>query len=118
MLKLEVIAANAVKITAPVKLKADDFITVAAQIDSLISQHGQIRLLIDASVFSGWGNAEAIKTHVGFVWSHQRKVERIAIIAAHEWQHWLIAAVGIFVHPKMRAYDKGREVEALQWIIE
>jgi hypothetical protein len=118
MIRVEAISANLVKIIAPEKLKADDFLQIAPQIDSLISQHGQIRLLIDASVFSGWGNAEAIKTHVGFVWSHQRKVERIAIIAAHEWQHWLIAAVGIFVHPKMRAYDKGREVEALQWIIE
>ena len=67
MLKLEVIAANAVKITAPVKLKADDFSKVAAQINSLIDQHGQIRLLIDASVFSGWRNLAAIKKHAGFV---------------------------------------------------
>ena len=101
----------------PEKLKADDFRQIAPQIDSLISKNGKIRLLIDASGFNGWENIEAFENHVGFVKNHQQKVERIAVIAAHDWQHWLIAMVRIFVHPEVRAYDKNHESEALQWIV-
>jgi hypothetical protein len=94
-----------------------NFLQIGPQIDSLIRQHGQIRLLIDASKFTGWENIAAFENHAGFVKSHQQKVERIAVIVAHEWQHWLVGAVRMFVHPKVRAYEKSREGEALQWIV-
>ena len=117
MLKMEVISANAVKITAPEKLKADDFLQIAPQIDSLISQHGQLRLLIDASDFGGWENISAFGNHAGFVKSHQQRVERIAVIVGYKWQHWLVGAARMFVHPTVRVYEKSREAEALQWIL-
>jgi hypothetical protein len=117
MIKTEIISPNALKIVVPDKLKADDFRQIAPQIDSLISQHGKIRLLIDASGFNGWENIAAFEKHAGFVKDHQRKIERFAVIAAHEWQHWLIGAVRIFVHPEVRAYDDSHASEALRWIV-
>lgn len=117
MIKTEVISANTLKITVPEKLKADDFRQIAPQFDSLISQHGKVRLLIDASRFNGWENIAAFENHARFVKSHQQKVERIAVIAGHEWQHWLVGAIRMFVHPDVRAYDKSHENEALQWIV-
>ena len=118
MIKTEIISANALKIVVPDKLKADDFRQIAPQIDSLISQHGKIRLLIDASGFNGWENIAAFEKHAGFVKNHQKKIERVAVIAAHEWQHWLIGAIRIFVHPEVRAYDQSHASQALQWIVE
>src|SRR5271165_328285 len=106
MIKTEIISANALRIIAPEKLKADDFRQVAPQVDSLISQHGKIRLLIDASGFNGWENFAAFANHVGFVKNHQQKVERIAVIAARDWQYWVIGAVKVFLHPEVRAFDK------------
>jgi len=100
----------------PKKLKADDFRQLAPQIDSIIKQHGKIRLLIDASQFNGWENVAAFESHAGFVKNHQNKIDRIAVIAAHDWQHWLIGTVRIFLHPEVKAYDVGHEREALQWI--
>lgn len=117
MIKTEIISPNALKIVVPDKLKADDFRQIAPQIDSLINQHGKIRLLIDASGFNGWENIAAFEKHAGFVKDHQQKIERIAVIAAHEWQHWLIGAVRIFVHPEVRADDKSHASEALRWIV-
>ena len=117
MITTEIISANALRITLPDKLNADDFHHIAPQIDSLISQHGQIRLLIDASRFHGWENIGAFETHAGFVKDHQQKIQRIAVIAAHDWQHWLIGAIRIFVHPEARAYDRSHESEAMQWIV-
>jgi len=117
MIKTEPISGNALKIVAPEKLEAGDFPQIAPQVDSLISQHGKIRLLIDASGFEGWENIAAFENHAGFVKNHQQKVERIAVIVAHDWQHWLVGAVRIFLHPEVRAYDKSQESEALQWIV-
>jgi hypothetical protein len=117
MIKTELIAPNALRITAPDKLKADDFDRIAPQVDALIQQHGTIRVLIDATGFHGWENMTAFEHHAGFVKTHQQKVERLAVIAAHDWQHWLIGAVRIFVHPEARAYDKSHESDALQWIV-
>ena len=117
MIKTETISSNALRVTAPEKLKADDFRQITPQIDSLISQHGKIRLLIDASGFNGWENIAAFENHAGFIKNHHQKIERIAVIATHDWQHWVIGAVRMFVHPEVRAYDKSHESEALQWIV-
>ena len=116
MIKTEIISANTLRIVVPEKLKADDFRQIQPQIDAIISQQGIIRLLIDASGFNGWENIEAFEKHAGFVKTHQHKVERIAVIAGHEWQHWLIGAFRVFVHPQVKAFDKGHESEALQWL--
>jgi hypothetical protein len=48
MITTELISANALRIVAPDKLKADDFLQIAPQIDARISQYGKIKLLIDA----------------------------------------------------------------------
>jgi len=119
MINTELLSGNALRITVPVKFKADDFRQIAPQIDSLISQYGKIRLLIDVSGFNGWDNIAAFENHAGFIKikDHHQKIERIAGIAAHAWQHWLIGAVRIFLHPEVRTYDKSHESEALQWIV-
>jgi hypothetical protein len=39
------------------------------------------------------------------------------VIVGRDWQHWLIGAVRMFLHPEVKAYDKSHESEALQWII-
>ena len=116
MIKTDIISDNVLRILAPEKLKADDFRRIAPQVDSIISQYGMIRLLIDASGFNGWENIAAFENHGGFVKSHQQKVDRIAVIVAHDWQHWLVGAVRVFLHPEVRAYDKSHEGEALKWI--
>jgi hypothetical protein len=118
MITTEVISTNVLKIIAPGKLKADDFRQIAPQIDSLVRQYGKIRLLIDASRFNGWENIAAFENHAVFIKTHQQRVERIAVIAGHDWQHWLIGAVRIFLHPEVRAYDRSHQSEALQWIVE
>ena len=116
MIRTEIISPNSLRILVPEKLKVDDFRQIAPQVDSIIRQHGKIRLLIDASKFSGWANIAAFENHASFVKNHQNSVERIAVIIAHDWQRWLIGTVRIFLHPEVKAYDHGYEREALQWI--
>lgn len=116
MIKAEVLSSGVLRLTIPERLEADDFRQIAPQIESLLKQYGKIRLLIDASGFCGWENISAFERHIGFVKAHHEKVERIAVIVAQEWQHWVVGTVRIFVHPEVRAFDKRDEAKALQWI--
>jgi hypothetical protein len=116
MITIENIKANVLKVTVPEELKAGDFDQIAPQVDKLIQQHGKIRLLLDASKFGGWENTAAFEQHMGFVKNHQQKIERAAMIAGHAWQHWVVGAIKLFVHPEIRIYDKKQESEALAWI--
>ena len=117
MIQIETLSPDALKVTPPAKLKADDFASIAPQIDELIRQHGQIRLLIDATALHGWENAEALEKHILFVKDHQSKVRRIAIIAGHDWQHWIAAVVNLFVHPEIKAFSRDQEAAARQWLM-
>jgi hypothetical protein len=117
MIKTDIISTNALRLIAPKKWRAEDFRKLRPQIDSLISQHGKNRLLIDGSGFEGWENIAALQVHAGFIRSHQSKIERIAVIARHNWQHWVIGVVRMFLHPEVRSYDQNHEHEALQWIV-
>lgn len=118
MIKIEAVRDNVMRVTAPEKLEADDFQNIAQQIDSIIQRYGKVRLLIDATAFNGWENIAAFEHHATFVKNHQQKVDRLAVIVAHDWQHWLVGALRVFLHPQVKAYDKGHESEALQWIVE
>jgi hypothetical protein len=118
MIQVEVLSPDALKVTPPAKLSADDFVSIAPQIDELIQKHGQIRLLIDATALHGWENTEALRKHILFVKDHQSKVKRIAVIAAHDWQGWLAEVVNIFVHPQIKAFRKDEEAAARQWLME
>ena len=118
MIQIEALSPDTLKITPPTKLKADDFAAIAPQIDELIRQQGQIRLLIDATALHGWENSEALEKHVLFVKDHQSKVRRIAVIAGHDWQRWIAAAVNIFVHPQIKAFGIDQETAARQWLME
>jgi hypothetical protein len=114
---IEPLSGNALRIVAPEKLKADDFLKIAPQVEALIRQHGKVRLLIDASGFHGWESVAAFENHAGFVKTHHQKVARIAFIVAHDWQRWLIGALRIFLHPKVESFDTSQEDKARQWIV-
>jgi hypothetical protein len=118
MLKTQFVAPGVLKIIAPEKLDADDFADLTPEIESVIKSQGKISLLIDASRLNGWTNLTALEKHAGFVKDNEHQVERVAVIAGHEWQHWLVGAVKVFLHPQVKVFDKGEADEALRWITD
>ena len=118
MIKPALLSPNILKIVAPPRLSTDDFEELGMLLEPIVREFGSIRLLIDATALVGWESIAAIETHAGFVKTHQQMVERVAVIAPHEWQHWLVAAVRIFLHPQVRAFDPNQAGEALRWIHE
>jgi len=116
MIEIERIADGVLRVVAPTKLQSGDFAELARQIEPIIRQKGHLRLLIDASHLAGRKDLAALEEHAAFVKSHHGKVERIAVIAAHEWQRWLISAIKVFLHPAVRAFESAQEGEALRWL--
>ena len=117
MIKIEPIAPTALKVTPPATLKANDFKEAAPQVDALIRQHGKIRLLVDATCFTGWENMEAFETHMNFVKTHQQSIDRIAVITGQIWQQWFAGVLGLFVHPEIRMFEQPQEPAARQWLL-
>ena len=117
VIKTEAISPSALKIIPSEKLTEADFHGLAPQVDAIISKFGQARLLIDVSAFHGWESYAAFQAHASFIKNHQRNVERIAVIVGHDWQHWLVDAVRMFLHPEARAFNKSGEHEARRWVV-
>jgi hypothetical protein len=116
MITAEPVSDRALRLTPAGKLSAADFHALASVVDGMIERNGSIRLLIDASGFAGWDSLVALETHGGFIRSHQRHVERLAVIVGHDWQRWLVDAARLVLHPEARAFGKSGEREALDWI--
>jgi SpoIIAA-like len=118
MIKFEPISVNALKIVASEKLTVADFRLLSPQVDTMIDRSGRIRLLIEAAQFDGWENLKAFETHAGFIKTHQMYVDRLAVIASRQWQHWIVDTMRMFLHPQAKAFDQGQEGEAMRWIAE
>jgi len=118
MIKPTLLAPNILKIVAPTRLSVDDFEEMRLLVEPIIKEFGSVRLLIDASALEGWVNVAAFEKHAGFVKAHQQKVERVAVIAPHEWQHWLVATVRVFLHPQVHAFNPDQTDAAVRWIEE
>jgi hypothetical protein len=117
LIKTEVISPCALRIALSEKLTKADFHCLAQQVEPMITQCGQIRLLIDLSGFNGWESYAAFETRASFIKNHHRNVERIAVIAGHDWQHWVVDMARMFLYPEARAFDKSREDEAQRWAL-
>ena len=117
MIRLELLSSNAFRLAPSGKLTEDDFGGLAPMIDAAIAEHGEIRLMIDASGFRGWDSFAAFERHAGFVRARQRKVEWLAVLTGHDWQEWLVDTMRMFLHPEARAFAKGQEADALRWLL-
>jgi len=117
MIAIESVSPNAFRLAPSGKLTEDDFARLTPTIDAAIAEHGQVRLMIDASGFRGWDSFAAFQRHAGFVRAHQRKIERLAVVTGHDWQEWLVDTMRMFLHPEARAFPKDREADALQWLL-
>ncbi len=118
MIDIELIQPGIIKVVAPKTLSADDFKDLAPRADAIIHDGGKFRLLIDASQLEGWDDIAALEQHAAFVKAHQQSVDRIAVIARHEWQHWLVGAVKVFLHPDVKVFDKDDADQARKWIVD
>lgn len=118
MIKIKTIGKNIIKLKITEPLKSSDFEAITKHVNPILKEYKKARLLIDATVFSGWKNIKACEQHFSFVKAHHMNIERIALIAGYAWQHWVIGAIKIFVHPEIKVFDKDQQEEAKKWVTQ
>ncbi len=116
MITIEPISGGAFKVHVIGKLHENDFKTLEEKIDPIIKTHQALKLMIDATQFDGWANMDTASRHFSFVREHQKRIERIALVAGHEWQHWIAGIASVFVHPEIKVFDKGESAIAQSWL--
>jgi len=116
MIEVKEMNDNIIKVILPNTLQDQDFTQITVIAGNLIRKYSKIKILVDASNFSGWRNIKSIEKHISFVKGHQISVERIAFIAGHKWQHWLAAVIRLFVHPEIKIFDKDQMSLAEEWL--
>ncbi len=118
MITLTTLSDNIIKVQVTGTLEESDFQKLGAEIDTLLAQYVSVRLLVDATTFNGWSNMQAATNHFKLVRDHQKRVERIALIAGHAWQHWVAGMMSVFVHPQVKVFDATEQMEAEAWVRE
>lgn len=98
------------------EIAAQDWDSVAPVVDGAIGECGQIKLLLDAQDFDGWQDMAAARAHFSFVKAHHRSVERVAIITARQWQHWLAGLARLFVAAELKAFEPQHRSAAQDWL--
>ena len=98
-------------------LEAADFQTVAAEIDPLIRERGGLRgLCIQAEKFPGWKDFHAFLAHLKFLFEHQDKFKKLAIVTDDATLARMPEIMGRFVHPQVKHFKSSEADAAMNWL--
>jgi hypothetical protein len=108
---------NLVAIRFVGKLEHEDFEALTPILDEQIEKDGgKIRLLLDMDEFEGWENLQAMWDHFVLVRSHNKSVERIAVIGHEEWERRLAEMLVRFAVAEVGYYTPDRTQAAILWL--
>lgn len=105
-----------VKASLDGEIEHGDFDSVGEVVDGLIEEQGKINLLLDGRDFSGWDNFQAAREHLSFVKHHHSKIQRLAVVTKHQWQHWLAGIAAHVVDAQIKAFDTDHIEAAQHWV--
>ncbi|SDZ84033.1 STAS/SEC14 domain-containing protein [Microbulbifer marinus] len=100
-------------------LTAEDFQSLQAQVDPVISEHGRLSgLLINAQDFSGWESFAALVSHCRFVRDHHKHIHKIAVVSDEPLLGYMPRLVDHFVSAEVRPFSSVEFKRALAWLGE
>ena len=108
--------SNVIRLHVSGKLTKEDYELFGPEVDQLIKQHGEIRVLFDMEDFHGW-TAGALWEDVKFDVKHFKDIERIAMIGEKSWEHGMATFCRPFTSAKIRYFDRSEADKAEEWIV-
>ena len=99
------------------KLEQEDYDIFVPEVESLIEQHGKIRVLVELLDFEGW-SVSALWEDTKFAFHHFTDIERIAIVGAKRWEKGMALFCKPFTAAEIAYFDVSERDEALRWIAE
>ncbi|MCB9851875.1 MAG: STAS/SEC14 domain-containing protein [Phycisphaerales bacterium] len=97
------------------KLTKSDYETFVPLVESVVKEHGKIRLLVIMHDFHGW-NAGALWEDIKFDAKHFADIERLAIVGETKWQEWMSKFCRPFTTAKIKYFDANEVESARTWI--
>jgi hypothetical protein len=97
------------------KLSQEDYEVFVPLVESLIDQHGKIRVLFEMSDFHGW-EAGALWEDIKFDAKHHADIERIAFVGDKKWEQWMAKICRPFTAAGIKYFDASEINAAQEWI--
>ena len=108
---------NILVLKAVGKLTDQDYKDVLIpHLDSIIREHGKVRLLLDmGDNFHGW-EAAALWDDTRFGITHRNNFSKMGGISGPRWVEWGLKLAAMVVSGEIRSFSPGEREEALNWI--
>ena len=110
-------AHNVAHVTISGKLGKEDYETFVPFIESIIEEHGKIRILFEMHEFHGW-DAGALWEDIKFDMKHHGDIERLAFVGDKAWEAWMAKICRPFTSANIKYFDAAEKDAAETWISE
>ena len=99
------------------KLTDQDYMDVLIpRLESIISEHGKARLLLDmGDEFYGW-EAAALWDDVHFGLAHRNDFQKMGVIGGPKWVEWGLKIGSVAMSGELKCFSSSEREEALRWI--
>jgi hypothetical protein len=97
------------------KLTKEDYEHFVPKVESLIKDHGKLRILVQMHNFQGWAGG-ALWQDIKFDLKNFRHIERVALVGEKSWEHGMAAFCKPFTTATMRYFDRSEVEQAEVWI--
>ena len=108
-------AHNVAHVTISGKLGKEDYETFVPFIESIIEEHGKIRILFEMHEFHGW-DAGALWEDIKFDMKHHGDIERLAFVGEKAWEAWMAKICRPFTSANIKYFDASEKDAAETWI--
>jgi SpoIIAA-like len=108
---------NVLILEAESKLTDQDYKEVLIpRLESIISEHGKARVLIDlGDEFKGW-EPKAAWDDARFGLAHRKDFEKMAVICDRRWVDWALKIGALFIEGEIKNFSPSQRAEAIGWI--
>jgi len=111
------IEGNVMEVAVTGKLEKADYEAFVPAAETLIDEHGKIRVLFVMHDFHGW-TAGGLWEDIKFDAKHFNHIERLAIVGETKWEKGMSVFCRPFTTAKIKYFDVSELDQARQWIRE
>lgn len=97
------------------KLTKADYELFVPKVETLIKQHGKIRILLQMHDFHGW-TPGAMWEDLKFDVHHFKDIERVALVGDKRWEQGMAIVCKPFTTASVRYFDRNDAMQAMLWL--
>ena len=115
--KIDESKGNTVGYRVSGRITKADYATLVPEVQALVEQEGNIRLLLDMEQFE-WEEAKAWGADMKFGSEFRKKIDKLAIVGNKRWEKWLAAVADPFYAREAEFFKTDDRDSAWEWLGE